>query len=44
MMLDKLLKNLSVEKIGENTSIFADINISMRTLIETFVKMTKKYQ
>ena len=29
MMLDILLKSLSVEKIGENTSIFSDISISL---------------
>ena len=45
MMLDILLKNSSVEKNwGKNPSIFADISISMRALIEKLVKMTKKYQ
>ena len=43
MMLYILLKNLSVEKIAKkNTSIFPFISISIRALIEKFVKMTNK--
>ena len=44
MMLDILLKNLSVQNIEENTANFAVISISMRALIQKFVKMTKGNQ
>ena len=44
MMLDILLKNLSVENNWKNTSSFADIGISVQTLIEEFIGMAENYQ
>ena len=42
MMLDTLVKDLSVRKNSENTAIFADISISMRAHLEKFVKNDQK--
>ena len=41
MMLDIILKSLSVKKVVKNTTIFADSSISIRALIE---KLVKNYQ